>query len=85
MSKRIIKEEWIEVQEAAAIVSQNSGRQISPDYVRLAAHKGRIQMKPKDARQNYYLKSDVEKITVRQNRRSSTPGQRPTLEMSVPA
>lgn len=66
------KEEWIEVQEAAAIISKNSGRPISPDYVRLIAHKGRIQMKPKDERQNYYLKSDVEKITVKQKRKAST-------------
>lgn len=63
------KEEWIEVKEAAAIISQNSEREISPDYVRLIAHKGRIQWKPKDERQNLYLKSDVEQIKVRKNRR----------------
>jgi len=69
------KEEWIEVREAAAIISENSGRDISPDYVRLIAHKGRIQMKPKDERQNLYLKSDVESIRVKQRRRPeiSTP------------
>jgi len=59
------KEEWIEVKDAADIISENSGRAISPDYVRLMAHKGRITRKPKDRRQNLYLKSDVEKIVVK--------------------
>lgn len=63
------KEEWIEVKEAAAIISQNSGREISPDYVRVIAHQGRIKWKPKDGRQNYYLKSDVEKVKVKQHRK----------------
>lgn len=67
------KEEWIEVKEAAAIISEHSGREISPDYVRLIATKeGRIQWKPKDGRQNYYLKSDVEKIVVKQRRKRNT-------------
>lgn len=66
------KEEWIEVKEAAAIISQNSGRTIHPDYVRLIAHQGRITWKAKDERQNYYLKSDVEKIVVKQRRKRNT-------------
>lgn len=61
------KEEWIEVKEAAAILSQNSGREISPDYVRLLAHKGKVQWKAKDGRTNLYLKSDVEDYHVRQH------------------
>ena len=69
------KEEWIEVKEAAAIISENSGREISPDYVRLIAHQGRIQMRPKDERQNYYLKSDVEKIVVKARRKPESAPQ----------
>ena len=66
------KEEWIEVREAAAIISQNSGRPVSPDYVRLIAHQGRITWKAKDERQNYYLKSDAERIVVKQRRKKSS-------------
>ena len=64
------KEEWIEVREAAAILSRNSGREISPDYVRLLAHKGHIEKKHKDERQNLYLKSDVEAYHVRPRKKT---------------
>lgn len=74
------KEEWIEVREAAALISANSGREISPDYVRLIAHKGRIQWKPKDERQNYYLKSDVEKIVVKRRQKQGTDSQEKTQD-----
>jgi len=65
-------EEWIEVQEAARIISANSGRvsqPVSPDYVRLLAHQGKIRMKPKDGRTNLYLKSDVEAYRVQKRPR----------------
>lgn len=58
-------EEWIEVRQAAAIMSANNNRTVSPDYVRLLAHKNKIAMKPKDERQNLYLKSDVEAYRMR--------------------
>ncbi len=73
MTPRKKEEEWIEVKEAAAILSENSGREISPDYVRLLAHKGHIQMKPKDERQNLYLKSDVEVYKVKRRVKKQTP------------
>ena len=63
------KEEWIEVNEAAAILSAKSGRDISPDYVRVLAHNNHIQWRKKDGRTNVYLKSDVEAYQVRQNKR----------------
>lgn len=74
------KEEWIEVKDAAEIISKNSGREISPDYVRLMAHKGRIAKKPKDRRQNLYLKGDVEKIIVKTHERSED---QPTSDIPV--
>lgn len=58
------QEEWIEVREAARILTRRSGHEISPDYVRLLAHKHKIRYKPKDHRQNYYLKADIEAYTV---------------------
>jgi hypothetical protein len=68
-------EEWIEIQETAAIISENSGRKISPDYVRLLAYKGRIQWKPKDGRTLLYLKSDAQKIRVKTRKKQNTEPQ----------
>lgn len=63
------KEEWIEVTEAAAIISENSKHEVSVDYVRLLANKGRIRRSEKNERENLYLKSDVERIRVRERKR----------------
>lgn len=63
------EEEWAEVQETAAILSENSGRAISSDYVRLLAYKGRIKTKPKDGRTLLYLKSDAQKIVVKSRKK----------------
>lgn len=71
MTPRKKEDEWVELKEAAIIVSQNSGREISPDYVKLMARKGRIQLKAKDGRQNYYLKRDVEQIVVKQRKKQN--------------
>jgi hypothetical protein len=77
-------EEWIEVREAAVIMSANNGRPISPDYVRLLGHKGHISMKPKDGRTNLYLKSDVEAYKVRQKgkKENAFEGKEPFLSKS---
>lgn len=69
------EEEWIEVQEAAAIVSQNSGRVISPNYVRILAYKNHIRTKPKDKRTLLYLKSDAQKIRVKSRKKQNTDQQ----------
>lgn len=65
------EEEWIEIQETAAIISENSGRKIAPDYVRLLAYKGRIRTKPKDKRTLLYLKSDAQKIRVKSRKKQT--------------
>ena len=59
------REEWISVQEARHIISENSGHDISADYVRLMAHKGRIGWKKLDGRTNVYNRKNVEAIRVR--------------------
>lgn len=64
------KEEWIEVSDAAAIISTNSGHKVSVDYVRLLAKHGKIRRIEKNERENLYLKSDAEKIRVRQKRKA---------------
>lgn len=68
------KEEWIEVADAATIISENSGHEVSVDYVRLLANQGKIRRIEKNERENLYLKNDVLKIKVRQ-RRKPTPSQ----------
>lgn len=78
------KEDWIEVQEAAALLSEKSGREISPDYVRLIAHKGHITWRKKDGRTNEYLKSDVEAYRVRQNRKRDVEDTQPRLPAVKP-
>ncbi len=71
-------EEWIEVQEAAAIMSEKNDRPVSPDYVRLLAHKGKIGMKEKDKRTNLYLKSDVEAYHIRTRGKKAGNTPKPT-------
>ena len=59
------KEIWIGAQEAADIISKNSGRPVIQQYVRELAQKGKIAYKAQDGRTNVYLRSDVEKVKVR--------------------
>lgn len=61
----MVKEEWITVQEARRIISRNSGHEVSADYVRLIAHKGRIGWKKLDGRTNVYNRKNVEAVRVR--------------------
>ena len=60
------KAEWITAKEAAAILSKNSGRPVIQQYVRDLARQNKIKHKPLDGRTNLYLKSDVEKVRVKQ-------------------
>jgi len=64
------KTEWVTAKEAADIISANSGRPIIQQYVRDLAQKNKIKYKPQDGRTNVYLRSDVEKIRIKQNKRA---------------
>src|SRR6266568_3677780 len=46
-------------------ICPHCGTQRLPD--KLLAHKGKIRWKPKDGRQNYYLRSDVEEYRVKRH------------------
>ncbi len=59
------KEEWITSAEARAILSTNSGHEISDAHVRRLAKLGKITTKPLDGRTKLYLKSDTEAYKVR--------------------
>ena len=65
-------EEWITSAEAARIISNNSGHEISAAYVRLLASDGKIETKQIDARTKLYLKSDAEKLVVKQRGKKET-------------
>ena len=67
------KEEWITGKEAAAILTERSGHEISQNYVRFLAYKpGKITHRPRDGRTEEYLKSDVEKLKVSKHTRQKT-------------
>lgn len=68
-------EEWIELPEATAIISANSGRAISRDYVRLLGKEGYLTIKAKDKRQKLFLKSDVQAYSVGQRGRKPKQAQ----------
>lgn len=65
------KEEWIGGEEAAQIMSKKNGHTIIAAYVRLLARKDKIHSRMKDGRTREYLKSDVSKYIVRQNKTST--------------
>lgn len=58
---------WITSAEAAAILSENSGRKISSEYVRALAQKGyiRSRVNPKKPSTNQFWKEDVQERKVR--------------------
>lgn len=66
------KAEWVTAQVAAEIISANSGRPIIQQYVRDLAQKNKIKYKALDGRTNVYLRSDVEKIVIKQHKRSKS-------------
>jgi hypothetical protein len=55
---------WISGQEAAAIISENSGHTVTPDYVRLLYKKGRLMGRPKNGRENEYSRNSAKSIIV---------------------
>lgn len=63
------KDMWISVQEAADIMTANSGHTVSADYVRLRSNQGKIRSRPKDGRTKEYYKGDVEAYQVRGNKK----------------
>jgi hypothetical protein len=84
------KDPWISANDAAEIISGNSGKPVHPDYVRLLARQNpkKLASKPLDGRTNVYLRTDVEKIKVKAKRvadrqTEATQTELPTLE-SVP-
>lgn len=59
------KDRWITAQEAASILTRNTDHDISPDYVRMLAQKGKIDYRARDGRTNEYSQKSVEQYQVR--------------------
>ncbi len=59
------KEQWVNVNQAAKIMSKALGRPVHPDYVRNLYHKGRIRARALDGRTNEYLASDAQEYGER--------------------
>lgn len=60
------QEDWISSKEAAAILTKNSGHEVTTDYVRQLGRNGKINTKKLDDRTKIYSRSDVEGYTVRE-------------------
>ena len=59
------KELWITGKHAAEILTEQSGHEISQDYVRQLAKNGKIRSRPIDGRTNEYHEGDVRGYKVR--------------------
>jgi hypothetical protein len=69
---------WITSQEAAEILTKNSGHPVARQYVRKLANRGEIAQKQLDGRTYLYNRRHVEEYRVR-----TTPGRRPHQSASV--
>lgn len=59
------QEDWISSREAAAILTKNSGHEVTTDYVRQLGRHGKISTKELDGRTKLYSRADAEGYTVK--------------------
>ena len=64
MPDRIDLEQYYTANEAATVLSKNSGKTIKPPYVRMLARYGKLTPKRINSRLNLYPKSEVDSYTV---------------------
>ena len=72
MSRKKSIDEWISGNQAAGIMTKNSGHPVSANYVRLLATKGMIRFRRVDGRTNEYHKGDVENYKVERKSKTET-------------
>jgi hypothetical protein len=65
---------WVNGRDAASILSQKSGHRVSPDYVRLLSHLGKIRSIAIDGRTKLYCREDIESYTVRPHSKDKRRG-----------
>jgi hypothetical protein len=71
--------EWVSGREAAAIISANSGHEVSQRYIRALAAHNQITTRIIDGRTKLYLRRDVERYVV-DTKRGPKPGARQEKE-----
>lgn len=59
---------WITSSEAASLMSEINGREISTDYVRLLGRKGLIKTRSLDQRTKLFSRADCARYQVKQKR-----------------
>ena len=64
VQRNVSPDDWLTPEEAAKIISINSGKQVSVDYMRNLIRQGRIKPYKITSRLNLYRRGDVEKIKV---------------------
>ena len=64
MGNNIDLSEWYNPNEAAAVISKNSGRTVRDDYVRKLAQYGKIRKLKINSRASLYWKADVDRYRV---------------------
>ena len=76
-------EDYVTASQAAEILSKNSGKRVSPAYVRKLAQDGKLTTKPITSRLSLYLKSEVERYVVEdrggKQRRTKQTNERPKI------
>lgn len=83
--KKETGDEWLSGNEAANILTANSGHTVSANYVRVLARKGEIKWRRKDGRTNEYHRGDVTAYRVTPKTKadresaSSTEGAEPAV------
>lgn len=66
------REQWIDANEAARILSEKSNHLVSSDYVRVLAKKELIRSRAKDGRTKEYHKGDVESYQIKPHKQQNT-------------
>jgi hypothetical protein len=59
-----LKKKWLTTEEAAEILTANSGHTVSKDYVRRLGNKGLLTTERIDQRTKLFWRADVERYTV---------------------
>lgn len=67
--KKVTVPEWILIQEAADIVSANSGHTVTTAYLRNLARKGVLDTKELDKRTKQYRRDQIEALRVKHHKK----------------
>ena len=63
-----MNEDWLTTSQAAQIISQNSGKEVSSDYINQLVRRGKLTPRKLDRRTNLYKREEVERIIVEDRR-----------------